>query len=75
MICACVPLRVSVLLLLAPALMMAPPVRFTVKLPFATLKLVVARLPSTSLTLRPVIARLVSSVALCVPGKVLTGAS
>ena len=75
MICACVPLRVSVLLLLAPALMVAPPSRDTLSLPWSTVRRVLARLPSTSWTLRPVMARSVSSATVCAPGTVFSGAS
>ena len=75
LICACVPLSVSVLLPLAPALMLAPPARLRFKVPLFTLKRVVARLPSTSFTLRPLMARLVFSLTVCAPDTVWTGAS
>ena len=75
LIWACVPDSVKVPLLLAPALMVAPPARLMVRLPLTTVRRVVARLPSTSLTLTPDIVSARSSVATCAPGTVLTGAS
>ncbi|MCY1381475.1 hypothetical protein D9M69_693860 [compost metagenome] len=69
------PARVSVALPLAPAEIVAPPPRSTVSVPLATLNWVVARLPSTSTTLMPVIGRAVSSSTPWAPGTVLTGAS
>ena len=75
LIWAWVPDSVKVALLLAPALMVAPPARLTVTRPLATVRRVVARLPSTSLTLTPAMASATSSVAACAPGTVLTGAS
>ena len=60
---------------LAPLLMVAPPAKLTVRLPLSTLILLVARLPSTSLTLMPVIDSAVSSFTLWALGTVLTGAS
>ena len=60
---------------MTPALIEAP-LRFPmVTVPLSTDSCVVARLPSTSLTLMPPMARLTSSVAVCVPGTVLTGRS
>ena len=60
---------------LAPLVIVAPPARLTVRLPLSTLSLLVARLPSTSLTLMPVMASAVSSFTVWAPGTVLTGAS
>ena len=78
LICASVPDRVSVEEPLAPALMLAPPARLTLSVPFETLSCVVARLPSTSITLivlAPVKTSTASSLTVRAPGTVLTGAS
>ncbi|MEY4006704.1 MAG: hypothetical protein RLZZ221_2800, partial [Verrucomicrobiota bacterium] len=79
LICAAVPASVSVALLLAPALIVAPVVpRVTAKVPFVTVRRVVARFPSTSATLiaaAPLNASAVSSATVCDPGTVFTGAS
>ena len=75
MICACVPESVRVEEPLAPALIVAPPARLTVTAPLVTVRRVVDRLPSTSLTLTPPIESAVSSFTLCAPGTVLTGPS
>jgi hypothetical protein len=55
--------------------MVAPPARLTVSAPLVTLSCVVDRLPSTSLTLTPLIASTVSSFTLCAPGTVFSGTS
>ena len=60
-------------LLFAPAEIAAPPARLTLTLPLATVSRTVERLPSGSLTDRPVIASGVSSATLCAPGTALTG--
>ena len=73
-----VPLSVKVLVPLAPALMVAAPLKVTVTVPCVTVSWVVARLPSTSVTLirlGPVIANAVSSSTLTAAGAVFTGAS
>ena len=75
MICACVPLNVSVPVPFAPALIVAPPARLTFSVPLPTVSCVVARLPSTSVTLTPAIDSAVSSATVCAPGTVFTGAS
>ena len=75
LIWACVPDRVRLGLPLTPALMVAPLRLAMVTLPLPTVRRVLARLPSTSLTLKPLMVRLTSSVAVWVPGTVLTGAS
>ena len=80
LICVCVPLSVSVALPLAPALIAAPPASVTLSVPWLTVSCVLARLPSTSLTLigLPLAllkASAVSSLTVCAPGTVLTGAS
>ena len=75
MICACVPESVRVELPFAPALIVAPPARLTVTAPLVTVRRVVERLPSTSLTLTPPIESAVSSFTACAPGTALTGAS
>ena len=67
--------KVSVVELFAPALIVAPPARLTVTVPLPTVSCVVARLPSTSLTLTPPSASAVSSVTVCAPGTTFTGAS
>ena len=59
----------------APALIVAPPARLTVTVPFVTVSCVVDRLPSTSLTLTPPIESAVSSFTVCAPGTVFTGPS
>ncbi len=59
----------------APALIVAPPATLTVTVPFVTLSCVVERLPSTSLTLTPLIESAVSSFTLCAPGTLFTGPS
>ena len=73
-----VPLRVRVEEPLAPALMVAPvEPRVTLRVPWVTVRRVVARLPSTSLTLMraaPVKASEVSSLTVLALGTVLTGA-
>ena len=69
------PLRVRVDEPFTPAPMVAPPVRVTVRAPWLTLSRVVTRLLSTSATLMPVMASAVSSLTVCAPGTVLTGAS
>ena len=75
MIWACVPESVRVELPLAPALIVAPPARLTFNVPLVTVSCVVARLPSTSLTLTPLIESAVSSLTVCAPGTVFTGPS
>ena len=75
MICACVPDSVRVEEPFAPALMVAPPARLTFSEPLVTVSCVVARLPSTSLTLTPAMESAVSSLTVCAPGTVLTGPS
>jgi hypothetical protein len=78
LICACVPASVRVAEPFAPAPMVAPPARLTFSTPFATLSCVVARLPSTSLTLTalpPVKASAVSSLTLTAAGVEFTGPS
>ena len=55
--------------------MVAAPCSVTVTVPLSTESCVVARLPSTSVTLMPPIASAVSSLTTCAPGTVLTGAS
>ena len=75
LICACVPAEVSVDEPFAPALIVAPPARLTVTVPFVTVSCVVVRLPSTSLTLTPPIESAVSSFTVCAPGTVFTGPS
>ena len=69
-----VPESVRVLVPLAPALMVAPPARLTVTVPFVTPSCTVLRLPSTSETPIPGIASAVSSFTVCGPGTVFTGA-
>src|SRR5437660_4118651 len=56
-------------------LIVAPPARFTVTVPFVTASCTVLRLPSTSVTLMPPTASAVSSLTTCAPGTVFTGAS
>ena len=75
LIWACVPDSVSVEEPFAPALMVAPPARLTVTVPFVTVSCVVARLPSTSFTEMPAIESAVSSLTVCAPGTVFTGPS
>ena len=75
MIWACVPDRVRVDEPFAPELMVAPPARLTFSVPFVTESCVVERLPSTSLTLTPLIESTVSSFTVWAPGTVLTGPS
>ena len=75
MICAWVPARVRVPVPFAPALIVAPPARLTVTVPLPTVSAVVARLPSTSVTESPLIDSAVSSLTVCAPGTVFTGAS
>ena len=59
----------------APALIVAPPARLTVTVPLPTVSAVVAKLPSTSVTESPLIDSAVSSLTVCAPGTVFTGAS
>ena len=75
LIWACVPDRVRVEEPLAPALMVAPPARLTLRAPLVTLSCVVARLPSTSFTEIPAIESEVSSFTVCAPGTLFTGPS
>jgi hypothetical protein len=75
LIWACVPESVSVEEPFAPALMVAPPARLTFSTPFVTVSCVVDRLPSTSFTDTPPIARALSSLTLCAPGTAFTGPS
>ena len=57
LICASVPLSVRVAESLVPALMVAPPIgKVTFNTPRSTDSVVLARLPSTSFTLKPVMA-------------------
>ena len=60
---------------LVPELIVAPPVRLTVTVPLLTDNCVVARFPSTSFTLTPVIDSATSSLTVCAPGTVFTSAS
>ena len=69
------PERVRVGLPLPPALMAAPFKLPMVTLPLPTVRRVVARLPSTSFTLKPVMLIGASSLTVCAAGMVLTGAS
>jgi hypothetical protein len=73
LICAALPLSVTVAVPLP--LMVAPPPVATVSVPFATLIVVPSALLSTSDTDTPAIVKVVSSLTLCAPGTVLTGAS
>ena len=75
MIWACVPESVRLEEPFAPALIVAPPARLTVTAPFVTVRRVVERLPSTSLTLTPLIESAVSSFTVCAPGTVFIGPS
>ncbi len=75
LICASVPESVSVPLPFAPAEIVAPPARLTVRVPWAALTAVVARLPSLSLTLMPAMAVLEFHSTDTDPGTELTGAS
>ena len=75
---ASLPDTVRVAVPSAPALMVAAPASVTVSVPFTTVNWVLARFPSTSVTLMvfaPVNASAVSSFTVCAPGTVFTGAS
>ena len=54
---------------------MAPPPAVTLSVPLVTVSVVVSALLSTSATETPAIGRVVSSLTVCAPGTVLTGAS
>ncbi len=74
------PLRVRVLLLLAPLLIEAPPLKLTDSVPWLTVSLVVARLPLLSeteirLLLATENAKIASSLTTCAAGTVFTGAT
>ena len=74
MTCARLPLKVRLPLVLLPALMLAPPARFTVTLPLPTDSCTLARLLSPSATDKPLMARARSSLVLWAPGTLLMGA-
>ena len=72
MISASVPVIVTVFV---PFPEIADAVPVTLIIPLFALTTVCAKFPSTSVVLIPVIAVLISSVIVCVPGTVLIGAS
>ena len=77
---ACVPERVSVALLFAPAVIVAAPASVTIATPLVTVTRTVERLPSTSLTLSTLPFVLLNSSEVLIgvpwiPGTVFTGAS
>ena len=71
MICAAVPVMVTQ----AVPLPVTPAPAITLSVPLVTVSVVVSAPPSTSATETPAIGRAVSSLTLCAPGTVLTGAS
>ncbi|MBK7352253.1 MAG: hypothetical protein IPJ05_00230 [Nitrosomonas sp.] len=68
---AWLPLMVRVPLPLAPLLMVAPPLKVTVSVPWLTLSWVLAKSPLPSATEMLLIASEVFSTALCAPGTLL----
>ena len=75
--CVWLPDKRIVLLLFAPAKIVAPPAKFTCKVPKETTSCTVVKLPSISaieIVFAPVNANGVSSLTNCVAGTVITGA-